>query len=407
MPLNFTAAPSSRVTKRSHTRNPLLKRSSSSSSFAEYSRRKPVSRSGSKNEEVNDEIEHCEDRLQDLSLVTSLVPGSEVRNVRETLERIRFYMFDPLPESGGFNSTRIAEILNFRQALAPVVTVSHIHALTASSTSVEREISGMIRAGTIQKLVIPGRGLKGSNIGEGLCLTEDMEQLLQARNIPKQTLDKFLEDLRNTSLSQALRTQKYTMGDIRLLMSAGFLTAKSANHLLNPFSTGHSSLSGTATAISTVSKAASGSLAAVGGEHAISNAGGNLRHAQRGFPMEHGSQYSIEAFNLQLSIPGMGQFLKLVEAARNHLVSLIQKTSYHELPLSLLKERWEGAIPSEDAASKAKKYRGEFGGVLPARTRKYKQFYGISFQWVLAECFGAGLIELFETGSVGQAARLR
>lgn len=87
-------------------------------------------------------------------------------------------------------------------------------------------------------------------------------------------------------------------------------------------------------------------------------------------------------------------------------MALLAKSRYRELPIYLLHERWDGGVASEnDAAVQAKKYRGEFTGVLPGRTRKWKQFYGLSFQWVLAECLGGGLIEVFETGSVGRAVR--
>lgn len=106
-----------------------------------------------------------------------------------------------------------------------------------------------------------------------------------------------------------------------------------------------------------------------------------------------------------LALPNTGPYLKLLSAARNHLMSLLLKTRYRELPVDLLRERWEGGIAGDDAATKAKKYRGEFTGVLPGRTRKWKQFFGLAFDWVLAECLGAGLVEVFETGSVGRAAR--
>jgi hypothetical protein len=43
--------------------------------------------------------------------------------------------------------------------------------------------------------------------------------------------------------------------------------------------------------------------------------------------------------------------------------------------------------------------------VLPGRTRKWKDFHGLKFEWVLAECLGAGLVEVFETGSVGLGVR--
>lgn len=93
-------------------------------------------------------------------------------------------------------------------------------------------------------------------------------------------------------------------------------------------------------------------------------------------------------------------------AARSHLVSLAMKSRFREIPVYLLRERWDGGIAADDPAAKAKKYRGEFAGVLPSRTRKWKRFYGLSFDWALAECLGAGLVEVFETGSVGQAVRI-
>lgn len=72
----------------------------------------------------------------------------------------------------------------------------------------------------------------------------------------------------------------------------------------------------------------------------------------------------------------------------------------------LLKERWDGGIAADDEAARQKKYRGGFQGVLPARTRKWREFYGVRFEWVLEEVVGSGLVELFETGSVGRGVRL-
>lgn len=97
---------------------------------------------------------------------------------------------------------------------------------------------------------------------------------------------------------------------------------------------------------------------------------------------------------------------QLLSAARSHLVSLTMKSKFREIPVYQLRERWDGGISAEDPAAKAKKYRGEFSGVLPSRTRKWKEFYGLSFDYTLAECLGAGLVEVFETGSVGRAVRI-
>lgn len=168
--------------------------------------------------------------------------------------------------------------------------------------------------------------------------------------------------------------------------------------------------SGTPTSIASVSKAASGSIEAIGGEGAVHRAGGGIRginvHGNQpgSEELDRGIQLGVSEF--QLALPNMGPYLRLLFAARSHLISLIKKSSFQEAPLYLLRERWDGGISADDPAAKAKKYRGEFVGVLPSKTKKWRQFYGLSFEWVLAECLGAGLLELFETRSVGQAARI-
>lgn len=151
--------------------------------------------------------------------------------------------------------------------------------------------------------------------------------------------------------------------------------------------------------VATVSRAASGSLAAVGGEGAVVEAGCTLG-------VRRDSSHSINTSPLQLSLPNMGPYLRLLTEARTHLISLLRKSQFREMPLYLLHERWDGGVSADDPAAQAKKYRGEFAGVLPARTKKWKQFWGMRFNFVLAECVGSGLVELFETGSVGKAVRV-
>jgi len=102
----------------------------------------------------------------------------------------------------------------------------------------------------------------------------------------------------------------------------------------------------------------------------------------------------------------MGTHIKLLVDARNHLLTMLKKTKYNEMPLDVLRERWDGGVAANDIQAERKKLRGEFAGVLPGRTKKWKMFYGMRFEWVLEECLGAGLVELFETGSVGKAVRV-
>lgn len=177
MPLNFSAAHSSRITKKTKGIRAVLKRSSSAP-FAQFKRTKSVQRSQSQ-AKASDEEDFFEDRLDDRGLVHSLATDPSLRDVPQNIRYIRSYMFDPLPERGGMNSTRIAEVLNFRRSLPPMVTVSHVHALIRSPTEVEREVAELTKAGVLRKTIVPGRGAGGSSVSDGLVLLSDLESLLR------------------------------------------------------------------------------------------------------------------------------------------------------------------------------------------------------------------------------------
>lgn len=177
MPLNFSAAHSSRITKRPRDIHAVLKRSSSTP-FGHFKRTKPVQRSLSQ-VKASDEEDFFEDRLDDRGLVDSLATDPSLRDVPLNIKYIQSYMFDLIPEKGGMNSTRIAEILNFRKSLPPMITVSHVHALIRSPTEVEREVAELTKAGVLRKSVIPGRGTGGSSVSDGLVLLNDLELLLR------------------------------------------------------------------------------------------------------------------------------------------------------------------------------------------------------------------------------------
>lgn len=224
-------------------------------------------------------------------------------------------------------------------------------------------------------------------------------------------IDKFWRILEANPTAVKIPRRLLTDLESISLKRAGFLTSASPSILTSNVCPGSPSR-GTMTSIFSISKAASGSIAAVGGEGAVHKAGNTGKggviprintQTEQVLPQKTSFLGKDEEFNLAL--PNTGPYLKLLASARNHLLSLLLKSRYRELPIYLLRERWDGGIAGENHAAKAKKYRGEFSGILPGRTRKWKQFFGLSFDWVLAECLGAGLIEVFETGSVGRAVR--
>lgn len=158
---------------------------------------------------------------------------------------------------------------------------------------------------------------------------------------------------------------------------------------------------GTLASLSTVgSRNASGSTAAVGGLSAIHDAGGG--GLGRGI-VGPGNNVSSTMTVYHFSLPSVGIYLRLLEAARAHLVTLLSKSKFKEAPKDLLRDRWDGGVTSGVQT-------GAGGGLastlLPAKTRKWKQFYGLRFEWILEECLGTGLVEIFDTGSVGHGVRL-
>jgi len=179
-------------------------------------------------------------------------------------------------------------------------------------------------------------------------------------------------------------------------MHAGFITSSNPSWTsTDVFSRPGEGSHGTMTSLNSISRAASGSLAAVGGEGAVHAAGGS----------GGGAKSLPGTGDFSIAIPSTGPFLKLLSNARAHLLSLLSKSKYRELPQSLLRQRWDGCIAADNAASAARRNRGEFDGVLPGRTRKWKQFYGINYDWILGECVGAGLVEVFDTRSIGRGVR--
>ncbi|KAL9638562.1 MAG: hypothetical protein Q9204_001445 [Flavoplaca sp. TL-2023a] len=309
-----------------------------------------------------------------------------------------------MPERGGFSSTRIADILNFRKCLPTAATVAYVHAMSGSPTATEKEIVQLTRANVLRKIVIPGRGVGGSTVGESLVLFTDLESMLDRAELVDPALrDKLLQRLRSQNLSQGISPASFTTSEVSTLKRAGFLT--SSIQYSSPST--HSIISiDPSTSFSTISRAASGSLAAIGGSGAVLEGGGTLG-LQRSSSQLDPLSSTERASDFQLALPNTGPYLRLLTEARSHLISLIhQSGSFRQIPMYLLRERWDGGIAGDNPASRAKKLRGEFAGVLPARTRKWKHFWGLEFDWVLAQCVGGGMVELFETGSVGLGVRV-
>lgn len=351
-----------------------------------------MAKAKAKDESREDEEDLFGDKLDDVGLVKALTTDLTLRDVPQAMQYIHNKMFSPvLLQGGGMNSTRIAEVLNFRKNLPPVVTVSHVQALLNSPTAVEREIAELIKGGAIRKVVIPGRG----GIGEALILVKDLERMIHEDGSLEQNVkERFIKLLQDNRAALGISRDCVSPSDAKSLMQAGFLTSATPSWTsTDVFSRPGNGSKGTLTSLHSISRAASGSLAAVGGEGAVHAAGGT------------GGGIRPQTGTFSLAVPSIGPFLRLLMSARSHLVSLLSRSKFREAPQDALRERWDGGIAGDDAASEARKTRGQPKSVLPGRTRKFKQFYGLSFEFILEECVGAGLMEVFETRSVGRGVR--
>ncbi|KAF3006028.1 hypothetical protein E8E13_010688 [Curvularia kusanoi] len=337
--------------------------------------------------------------LDDLGIVVALASDLNFRDVPQYMEYIRNRMFSDMPEKAGMNSTRIAEVLNYRKQLPPFVTIAHVDALSTSSTMIEREIAELAKKGILRRVMIPHRGVGAAAVGDGIASVKEWQALIRAHEELNAELKQKYIDLMDTNpTSTTVAGSAFTPIEIAVLTGTGFLT--SASILSTTASTffaspGAASLS----AISASgSRHAAGSLDAVGGQHATQHMHGGTSLSTRA--------PATGAFCF--SLPHTGMHIKLLVDARNHLLSILKKTKFKAAPLDALRERWDGGVVNTGNTEREerKKARREFVGVLPGRTKKWKQFYGMRFEWVLEECVGAGLVELFETGSVGRAARL-
>lgn len=312
------------------------------------------------------------DKLEDHGLSKLLAEDLTLRDVIQAMRYIRSRMFTPVPPTG-FHSTRTTELLNYRLTLPPIVTTGHLNAILNAPSRTEREMAELTGKGVLRRVRVERRG----GIGEALIEMEDLEGMLRKIKVKDETRTRFIDFLRGNPTAQAIDLGVLESDEIDELVRAGFLTSST---LTNPSSTLHIRPEDrtTLTSIHHISRFASGTVSAVGGRNAIHLAGGG-----GGAPtLTRADSQASSTF--RVSIPGHGRYLKLAEAAVEWVRETLGKTKWGEGPESWLRERFEGG--------------GLYGG-------RWREFWGVEWEWVLGEAVGLGVVEVFETGSVGRGVR--
>lgn len=338
--------------------------------------------------------------LPDHGLAHTLATDLTLRDIPQAMRYSTTNMFTPMPanpSSWGLHSTRVSALLNHRASLPPLTTVAHLHALLRSPTAVEREADELIRGGAVRKIVIWRRD-KGSATGGGvvefLIESAKLESLVRdSASLREATKDAFVAWLRAHPAQLKMRAAgELAQRQVDELVRAGFLTTYH-DFDLGQVSTGFAQPEdrGSGISLQSVARAAAGSVDAVGGSEGVHGSGGS--GGRSGGMGERGQEVS-------LAVPGQGTYLKLVSEAVGHLGEIVGKASaFKEMPEGVLRERWDGS-------GVVGRHVGRGFGLLPGKTRKWKTFWGVGFEWVLCEAVGMGTMEVFETGSVGRGVRL-
>jgi hypothetical protein len=218
-----------------------------------------------------------------------------------------------------------------------------------------------------------GKGLFGGMKGFRKILKVSFHHVILQYE-PDNEAEKYISLMSANPNSASINGAAFTPSEISALTTVGLLTSSSISSSSSSYFAppGGNSLMSISNA---GSRHAAGSLDAVGGTSAT-------QHIHGGTSL-NSIRLTVALYNF--SLPNTGTHIKLLVEARNHLLAILKKTKYKEMPVDTLRERWDGGVVAYGEREERKKIRGEFAGVLPGRTKKWKQFYGMRFEWVLEE----------------------
>ncbi|KAG6102536.1 hypothetical protein E4U31_003334 [Claviceps sp. LM219 group G6] len=374
------------------------------------------------------------DKFPDLGDLPILTPQEalSLRDVVQTMRYIRSRMFTAVP-SQGFPSARTAKLLNYRARMPRLITMGHIHAVLGgtSPSRVEREVAELVSKGLLRRVRVERRG----PLGEALMEMEDLRVLLgrveEEGGLGGRTREAFWRFLRRRPMVLVVGAGDIREGKERLggegdddeggggggggdkdgdgdgdgdgfltqsqvdeLVRAGFLTscatAAPANGTLHLRPEERTTL----TSIAHVSRFASGTVSAVGGRNALHLAGGGGATARKHHTANNNNN-AVSSF--RIAVPGHGRYLKLADAAVRWVQDTLSATTWGQGPEAWLRERFEASQSQTPHGADNKNLYGP----------RWKDFWGVEWEWVLGEAVGLGIVDLFDTGSVGRGVRMR
>lgn len=289
-------------------------------------------------------------------------------------------LFPPPPLPPSLSSTLSSTLLLSRARLPPVLSTAHLHAaLHCSPSTADRALAALVHSGTVRRVVVPRGG--PADVAELLILQEDLEGMVPR---PPGWWVGWLRG--RPGVGGFCEGDGLGVGEVDGLVRGGWVTV-----VYDGDRGGRGS-----GLVERVRGRAAGTVEATGGRGVVWEVGTGVRARGEG----GGGQFRV-------AVPGVGGYLKLVAGAVGYLGELLGKYGGGGGVMAEgdLKGKWDGGVVGEGRAGRAKKGRGEFVGVGEGRTRRWREFLGMEFGWVLDEAVGMGVVEVFDTGSVGRGVR--
>ncbi|KAF3942172.1 hypothetical protein ABW19_dt0208365 [Dactylella cylindrospora] len=343
--------------------------------------------------------------LWSLGWPTDNLPNSTTlpTSVPEAITYVLENQFTPLPPTLvglGLSRDSVADILNFRKSLPPVVLVNHLHALLPSRTETERSINALVADGTLRRVNIR-TGTAGSL--EGVIRTDDfLKSIAQSSHLDSDTKDTFLE-LFNADPSLSTITSNHDDSDsstlpkdiIMSLLSAGFLTINSSNASSSSPSANIDITALTpTTAMKTLMPLPEKDNTHLSTLASLSSISSSNRKAGNNTALQKG------AIEYTITPPNLGLLTNLHSSSKSHMLDILRKCPHREATMTFLREKWNGGV------AKGKKKELVKEGKFEGRTRKWRENRGVTVEWVVAGLMGAGVLENFEAVGIGMGVRL-
>ncbi|KAK6340816.1 hypothetical protein TWF696_009134 [Orbilia brochopaga] len=392
MSLNLTAA--YRIKKRSPNKNPL-----------NQLHRKP--KSSSPRKPATPPSHHHATTSRSSSTGNSWPSDGPVDTPQDVPAAIAFVLarrFTPLPETLvglGLSRDALADILSFRRALPPVVPLSHLHALLPSRTDTERAIAALTADGTLRRVQLRG-GTSTASTMDAVMLTDDFLKAVARSSLDDETKEAFLALLAVNPSLATLTPDMLSRDAIMALLAAGFITINS--------SVGDDSIAAVDITALTPTTAMSAVVPLPSRDHTHISTLSSLASISHSHSLpSRTSQVSSgsKAISYSITPPNLGLLTHLHASTKSHLLDVLRRCSHREATMSYLCEKWDGGVSKNKhrrggSSSSSSKKESKFEG----RTRKWREFRGVTVEWVVAGLVGAGILEEFHAVGIGRGVRV-